>query len=155
MTEVGWCNNCNVPILDGCDCGVCHSHSQKLKFPKAELKPIFNEEKNLYRKILAENDVSSHEIFPKGMSFYNIMGEVVIDGSKVFRFSCDEKRQEWRVRFFKNFVEDVPSFRGSNPEYVIKANQGILKEKEKVQRVQIPPCPPTANPVTLRAEFSK
>ena len=131
MPEVGWCNNCNVPILDGHECGMCHSRSLKLKFPKAELKPIFKEEKNLYRRILAENGVSSHDVFPKGMSFYNIMGEVVIDGSKVFRLSYDEKKQDWRVRFFKNFENEVPSFKGSDLKDLIKANQHILKQKEK------------------------
>jgi len=131
MPEVGWCNNCNVPILDGRECGICHSRSLKLKFPKAELKPIFKEEKSLYRKILAENGVFSHDIFPKGMSFYNIMGEVVIDGNKVFRLSYDEKKQDWRVKFFKNFENEVPSFKGSDLKDLIKANQAILKQKEK------------------------
>ena len=131
MPEVGWCSNCNVPILDGHKCGICHSRSFKLKFPKAELKPIFEEEKNLYRKILAKNGMLSLELFPEGVSFYNIMGEVVIDGRKVFRLSYDEKAKDWRVRFFKDFLSGFPSFRGSNVKDMIKANEKILKEKEQ------------------------
>jgi len=59
------------------------------------------------------------------------MGEVVIDGRKVFRLSYDEKAQNWRVRFFKDFLNGVPSFRGSNVKDMIKANEEILKGKEK------------------------
>lgn len=131
MLQVGWCENCNVPILDGRNCGICNNRSLKLKFSKAELKPIFEGEKALYKNILAKNGFSPCKIFPRGISFYNIMGEVVIDGRKVFRLSYDEKEQDWRVRLFKDFLDGFPSFKGSNIRAMIKANQSLLKEKER------------------------
>jgi len=131
MPEVGWCDNCNVPVLDGRKCGACHGRSTKLKFPKAELKPIFDEEKRLYQKILSKKRVVSGGLLPKGLCFYNIMGEVVIDGRKVFRLSFDEKSQDWKVKFFKDFLGNVPSFNGSDLIQVIKANEHILREKER------------------------
>jgi len=131
MPEVGWCDNCNVPILDAQNCGICNSHSRRLRFPKAELKPIFEKEKELYKKVLAKNGFSSCDIFPKGTCFYNIMGEVIIDGGKVFRVSYDGSAEDWRIKFFKDFSNSIPPFRGSNLKNVIRANKDILEDKER------------------------
>lgn len=132
MPSVGWCDNCNLPVLDSLYCGICHSPSRKLRLMKGELKPIFEEERKLYEKIFSKhfNGVPV-QIFPDGMCFYSIMGEVVIDGKKVFRLSVDRKTRNWTVRFFKPFSEEIPTFKGSDLKKTLRANLYILKKKEK------------------------
>lgn len=131
MSVVGWCDNCNVPILDGRKCGICHTRSRRIKFLKAELKPIFEQEKALYRKIFATSGGFSYDCWSKGMMFYNIMGEVIVDGRKIFRISYDKEAQALLPRFFNSFSEKPPSFKGSDLTRTIKANEHILKEKER------------------------
>ena len=130
MVRLGWCDTCNVPILDGLDCGICHHKSRPLNFTKTELKPIFHEEANFYKRILAKNGIPPH-LLPKRLSFYNVMGEVVIDGQKVFRLSFDRKINDFIPKFFKNFVGgDPPAFHGSSCSLTIAANEYILRKKE-------------------------
>lgn len=131
MVKLGWCDTCNVPILDGRRCGVCHHRSRALSFSKTELKPIFKDEESLYRHVLTRKAPYYNEILPKGLSFYNIMGEVIIDGRKVFRMSFDKATRDWTPKFFKDFVNVLTPFRGSSCKLAVKANEYILKEKEK------------------------
>lgn len=131
LPEIGWCNNCNVPILDGRNCGICGLHSFKLKFTKAELKPIFKEEKDLYGKVLAKENNHFCNHLPKGLCFYNIMGEIVVDGKKIFRLSYDERKGSWRIAFFNGLAGNVSALKGSDLRDTIKANEQILREKER------------------------
>jgi phosphoadenosine phosphosulfate reductase len=132
MPSVGWCDNCNVPVLDALDCGICNSPSRKLRLSKAELKPIFGEEKKLYEKILSSHfNGACGRVFPDGMCFYNIMGEVIIEGKKIFRPSVDKKTRKWTVKFFKPFSEEIPILKGSDLRKTLRANQYILERKEK------------------------
>lgn len=130
MAKLGWCDTCNVPILEGLRCGLCHQKSRPLKFAKTELKPIFKEEANLYGEILTRN-APPNVLLPSGLSFYNIMGEVVIDGQKVFRLSFDRATNSLTPKFFKNFTGVLPSFHGSSRSLTIAANESVLRRKEK------------------------
>ena len=132
MPSVGWCDNCNLPVLDALPCGICHSPSRKLRLSKAELKPIFGEERKLYERILSSHfNGVSNLVLPDGMCFYNIMGEVIIDGKKIFRPSVDRKTRRWTAKFFKTFSEKIPSLKGSDLKKVLRANRQILRTKEK------------------------
>jgi phosphoadenosine phosphosulfate reductase len=130
MPTVGWCEPCNVPILDARRCGICHTPSSKIRFTKAELRPISKEEMNFYRKALAKTGVDIASLFPKGTVFHNIMGELIADGKKVLRISYDEGEQNWKARFFKDMLQHMRSFEGSDLQRTIRANQYILEEKE-------------------------
>ena len=130
MTKLGWCDTCNVPILDGFNCGLCHHKSRPLYFTKTELKPIFGEEVSLYKKILARKGVPLHALLPNALLFYNVMGEVVVDGRKVFRLSFDRETGDLTPKFFKDFVGTLPSFQGSSLSLTIAANEPILRKKE-------------------------
>jgi len=129
MLKVGWCDHCNVPILDGLNCGICGNLSRPLSFAKTELKPIFDEEASLYKAAISRTGVSN-TLIPDGLFFYNVMGEVVIDGQKVFRLSFDRVRQEFIPKFFKNFSKSVPLFKGSSLDLTMAANEQILLGKE-------------------------
>ena len=133
MPSVGWCDNCNVPVLDASNCGICQHSSRRLRLTKAELKPIFEEEKELYEKIISQDSTrTSRQVFlPKGMCFYNIMGEVIIDGKKIFRLSLDRETKRWTIKFFKCFSQEDLKFKGSDFEKTLRANQHILERKEK------------------------
>ena len=131
MVKLGWCDSCNVPILDGLKCGLCNRKSRPMSFTKTELKPIFEEEANLYRAILAKEAPTRGNLLPNGLSFYNTMGEIIIDGCKVFRISFDKKTQDWTAKFFKRFVSENPSFHGSNLSLTVAANELILQKKEE------------------------
>lgn len=132
MPSVGWCDKCNVPVLDASYCGICHSPSRKLRLMKAELKPIFAEEKKLYEKILASHfNTIPRQVFPDGMCFYSIMGEVIIDGKKIFRPSVDRNTGRWTVKFFKSFSEEISGLKGSDLRKTLRANRYILRRKEK------------------------
>jgi phosphoadenosine phosphosulfate reductase len=63
--------------------------------------------------------------------FYNVMGEVVVDGRKIFRLSYDRKANAFFPRFFSDFSENIPSFKGSDLARTLKANEHILKDKER------------------------
>ena len=130
MSSLGWCDTCNVPILDGLSCGLCHHKSRPMSFTKTELKPIFAEETDLYRQILARNEVPDM-LAHSNLSFYNIMGEIVIDGQKVFRLSFDKATQNFIPKFFKKFENTLPTFHGSSRSMAIAANEYILQKKEK------------------------
>ena len=48
---IGWCNNCNVPILDAKRCGICGRQSVKLDLRfKGEVRPLFPAEKEKVSK---------------------------------------------------------------------------------------------------------
>jgi len=131
MGKLGWCDNCNVPILDGLNCGICQNESRPLNFTRTELKPIFPEEANLYRDILARKTPELSNILPDGLSFYNTMGEIVIDGQKVLRLLLDKEKHDWTIRLFKAFAATVPLFQGSNREKILAANEPMLRRKEE------------------------
>jgi phosphoadenosine phosphosulfate reductase len=102
-----------------------------LSFAKTELKPIFEEEANLYRVVLARAALPQDNLLPSGLSFYNTMGEVVIDGQKVFRLSLNKETGDWTAKFFKAFVGALPSFQGSSPSLAVAANERTLQRKEE------------------------
>ena len=129
MNRLGWCETCNVPILDGLNCGICYKQSIPMRFTKTELKPVFEEESNYYRNILLQNKITK-SILPDELFFYNVMGEIVIDGQKVFRLSFNRDRNEFVPFFFKKFIDAVPLFHGSNLDLTIAANEKILINKE-------------------------
>jgi len=130
MPVVGWCERCNVPILDARKCGICHAPSSKIRFTKAELRPIFKEEMSFYRKVLDKRDADIASLFPKGTVFHNVMGELIADGKKVLRISYDEDAQNWKARFFKDALQHMRSFEGTDLQRTIRANRYILEEKE-------------------------
>lgn len=130
MSKIGWCDNCNVPIIDAAKCDLCNSSVRELKLGMGEIKPIFDFEKELYKKILIENGFDPSKLIPEGLCFFN-GGELISDGMKVFRLLFDEERNSWRIKLFKKFTENPPKLKGSNLQKTIKANEKILKRKER------------------------
>jgi len=127
------------------NCGVCHAPSSKIRFTKAELRPIFREEMNFYRKVLARKGVDIAGLFPKGTVFHNIMGELVVDGKKVLRLSYDEDTQDWKVRFFKDSLQHRLSFEGSDLQRTIRTIPHFLHRlgffvKLYITAPKPPPC---------------
>lgn len=96
MPSVGWCDNCNVPILDACECGLCGSSTRRLSVGKGEVKPVFDIEKEWYGEILDKSGYKASKFIPDGLCFYN-RGEIIVDGRKVFRILFDKEKGAWKA----------------------------------------------------------
>jgi phosphoadenosine phosphosulfate reductase len=123
---VGWCFNCNVPILDSKPCGICSSETQPLPFSKGSLKPVFSEEKKFYNSIIDLSLGIPQDLLPQEECFVS-NGSIVVDGRRVFKIFFTDN--EWRAESYGNY--EVGDLNGSNLKQVIKANEYILREKEK------------------------
>jgi phosphoadenosine phosphosulfate reductase len=130
MSPIGWCDSCNVPIIDVHQCGLCGSATRQLRVGKGDVKPVFDYEKEWYLKILCENGYNGSDFIPEGLCFYN-RGSIIIDGKKVFRILFDEEKGNWKVKFFKKYLDDPVQLDGSDPQKVVKANECVLKMKEQ------------------------
>ena len=132
MPAVGWCENCNVPIINARDCGLCGSSTKKLKLYDGELKPVFPAEKRRYKEVIALTlGMETANAIPRGLCFYSKMGELIIDGEKVFRIFFDKKTRTRKARLFKSFSKEKPKLQGSNLKKTINANKYILEEMEQ------------------------
>lgn len=122
---VGWCCDCNVPVLDAGTCGICSSESEVL-LTKGELKPVFPYEKKFYNEIIDKSLGIHDDLLPQGLCFMSSRS-IIVDGLKVFRIFL--QKLQWKARSYG----DYRSFdlRGSGLKKVIQANKQILKEKEE------------------------
>ena len=123
---IGWCFNCNVPILDTKVCGICSSESSPLPVRRGDLKPIFPTEKKIYNEIIDKSLGISHDLLPSNLSFIS-NGSIIVDGQKAFRIFL--KDNEWNAKTYGDF--ETGDLKGSYLNEVIKANAYILKEKEQ------------------------
>lgn len=125
---LGWCKNCNVPILDAHPCGICGEDSYVIK--SREVKPLFSLEKKRIEKLLIENR-SQISLPVDTYSFIDLMGFVIVDGFKIFRVNFSEKTEKWQIHETKSSKNLKKEFQGSDFSSIVKANEYILKEKEE------------------------
>jgi len=123
---VGWCSNCNVPILDGKPCGICSSKSALLPITRGNLKPIFQPEKKFYNQIIDKFLGVSYDLLPPDECFVSD-GSIVVDGQKAFRiFFADD---EWKAEAHGDY--EVGDLKGSQLKEILKANEHLLRQKEQ------------------------
>ena len=125
---IGWCPNCNVPILNAKNCGICSSKSSLLSVSRGDMKPVFPQEKKFYNEIIDKSLGISEDLLPSGLCFSS-NGSIIVDGQKPFRIALSKNNLEWEAEI--NWDCEINNLRGSNIKKVIKANEKILKEKEK------------------------
>jgi len=123
---VGWCSYCNVPVLDGKQCGICSSESKPLPIFRGELKPIFPIEKKFYNEVIDKSLGIPYDLLPLKKCFFS-NGSILVDGQKAFRifFVGDE----WKAQAYKDY--EVGELKGSQLKEILKANEYLLEEKEK------------------------
>jgi len=109
------------------ECGVCGKQSRMMRLCKAEVKPIFSEERMLFHEILVHSGILDE--LPRKTCFYNIMGDVIVDGNKIIRVTFDQKAMSWRATKTREYKTDL---NGTDLRKAIEANRHILQEKEKV-----------------------
>lgn len=124
---LGWCRDCNVPIIDARPCGVCGKDSYVIK--SREVKPVFSLEKERIEKLLIKNR-SQISLPVNTYTFIDLMGFVIIDGFKIFRVNFSEKTKKWQIHETKS-SKNLKELQGSDFSSIIKANEYILKEKEE------------------------
>jgi len=126
LGAVGWCFNCNVPILDGKPCGICSSESENLPIRLGELKPIFQKEKSFYNQVIDRSLGISRDLLPANECFFS-NGSIVVDGQRTFRiFFADD---EWKAETYGNY--EVGDLNGSSLKEILRANEYLLRKKEK------------------------
>jgi len=113
---VGWCNNCNVPILDAKRCGTCNRQSIKLNLRfKGEVRPLFPVEKEKIRRIISEyfSDNLFSELSEDSLWFFNetsrteFKGDVIMDGKVLFEVHYDALKRRWRIKPYKDLLRYV------------------------------------------------
>lgn len=128
LGEIGWCDKCNVPIMDAGTCGICSSQSRNLPVGRGNLKPIFQPEKKFCNEIINQSLKISYNLISSNLCFRS-SGWIVVDGQKVFRIFLEKKNLTWKASPSKKYkFEDLE---GSDLKTVIKANRHILRKKEK------------------------
>lgn len=111
---VGWCNNCNVPILDAKRCGICSRQSKKLNLRfKGEVRPLFPIEKKMIGGLVTEffSDKSLSDLHEDSLWFFNetsrteFKGDVIIDGKVLFEVFYNALIRTWRIKPYKDFLK--------------------------------------------------
>jgi len=123
---LGWCSNCNVPILDGTICGICSSQSNLLPIRKGDLKPVFQPEKEFYNEVIDKSLGITHDLLPSDACFAS-NGSIIVDGENAFRIFLEDN--EWKAEANGDF--QVGDLKGSDLRETIKANEYLLREKEQ------------------------
>ena len=110
---IGWCNNCNVPILDAKRCGICGRQSVKLDLRfKGEVRPLFPAEKEKVKRIIDEyfSDSLFSELSEDVLWFFNetsrteLKGDIIIDGKVLFEIYYDASNRGWRIKPYRDFL---------------------------------------------------
>lgn len=126
--KIGWCFDCNIPILDSDNCDICSSQTINLNIRDCDLKPIFQEEREFYSKVIGFSlDLASP--LPEGMCFES-KGRIIIGGKKLFRVFLDSKNQDWKAVFFSKTKNEQERFEGSDLRKIIVANEEALRRLE-------------------------
>jgi hypothetical protein len=123
---LGWCFNCNVPILDAKACGICSSESVPLHVAGAHLKPIFKYEKRFHNQVIDRSLGISQDLLPANQCFVS-RSSIVVDGKKAFRVFHEDS--DWKAETFGDYKEG--DLEGSIEEDTLKANEYILQQKEQ------------------------
>jgi len=113
---IGWCNNCNVPILDASECGICGKQSIKLNLRfKGEVRPLFTIEKKNIETLVNEyfSDSLLSELDEDSLWFFNetsrteFKGDVIIDGKVLFEVHYNALEKSWKIKPRKDFLRYV------------------------------------------------
>jgi phosphoadenosine phosphosulfate reductase len=131
VSVIGWCNDCNVPILDARECGICGSESKVIK--SHEVKPIFHSEREKIQELLFQQGFDEH-LIPEKLSFRDVQGYLLADGIKFLRVAFSERDNNWYVKRTDALNKVATKLHGSELKTVIEANKYILKEKENEAR---------------------
>lgn len=108
--EIGWCNNCNVPILDGKLCGICNTQSKKLNLKfKGEIRPFFPKEETFIKRIIFSyfSDNFLSELDKNSILFFNetsrteYRGDIIIDGKTLFQIIHNSEKKGWEIKPYK------------------------------------------------------
>jgi len=111
---IGWCDNCNVPILDAKRCGVCSRQSKKLNLRfKGEVRPLFPVEKRIINELLNEyfSEKLLSNLHKDSIWFFNetsrteFRGDVIIDGKVLFEIYYDSQQKKWRIKPYRDFLK--------------------------------------------------
>ncbi|MFC1722917.1 phosphoadenosine phosphosulfate reductase family protein [Nanoarchaeota archaeon] len=121
---IGWCENCNVPLLDK-RCDICHVKGKAIYMRnKGEIRPLFQQELDYINSIM-EKTYGVTQVLPP-TSFVNDSldrreyGEVMVDGKNLCSLSFVNNR--WRVK-----------------PYLDLANHLLNRDLQK-KYVEIEPC---------------
>ena len=118
--SIKWCPQCNVPII-GEICEICNDKGQY--FAK-DIKPIFDEERKLFQKLLNVNIPSFS---------FRYRNRIIVDGLTFLTFKIDWQRNKLMLikppRNMKQ--EEVDAFE-KKIKLMIKANKATLRKKEKM-----------------------
>lgn len=123
-TEVYWCANCEVPVLQvitQADKGLCPICSKKMKYMATDLRPVFPEERLLLEILL---DKKPNEYIKKSVwatnSRYYIDGKSILLPSKMFLKADADKISEKLDRYKK---QNSYTFFEKHISQFVKANQ--------------------------------
>ena len=110
---LGWCDNCNVPILDAKRCGICGRQSTKLNLRfKGEVRPLFPIEKRMIEGFVIEyfSDKLLSGLHEDSVWFFNetsrteFKGDILIDGKVLFEVYYNTLKRRWRIKPYKDFL---------------------------------------------------
>ena len=110
---LGWCHNCNVPILEAKRCGICGRQSTKLNLRfKGETRPLFPIEKRTIKALVIEyfSDKLLSDLHEDSIWFFNetsrteFKGDIIIDGKVLFEVHYNTHRRRWRIKPYKDFL---------------------------------------------------
>ncbi len=101
-----WCDNCNLPIVEDGNCGICGEPARKVKItPPGDVRPAFDYDIQMVKEVIdsqwgedySENIVAEDKvILLNGCPADDRMDEVIVDGEVVgiLRYSLKKKFQE-------------------------------------------------------------
>jgi len=116
---VKWCQNCDVPIL-GENCELCGSKGRDCA---KDLKPMFDKELELFEKLLRVK-------IPR--SSFRYRNRIIVGGKTYLTFRIDPQNE--KLILVRGPIDKEKVFATDNDiiERAIKANLGLLKEKEAI-----------------------
>ncbi len=98
-----WCDNCNVPIVEEGECGLCGEQARKVEItPPGDVRPAFDEDIQLIRQTIERQwgDRYSYEVFSEekpvilnSIPYRDRMDEVIVDGEVIGALRYDPERK--------------------------------------------------------------
>ncbi len=101
--KLGWCDSCNLPLLDEMPCEICGNLAEKVQIsPPGDIRPGFMKELELIRRVIDKQygaGIGKHLIpddkiiLLNKVSFSDHMDEIIVDGKVLgnIRFNPDSK----------------------------------------------------------------
>lgn len=103
--KLGWCNSCNLPLLDETPCHVCGSLAEKVHIsPPGDVRPGFKNELDLIRKIIDKQygEGIGKQLIPDDkiillnkVSYYDHMDEIIVDGKVLGNIRFNPSLRDW------------------------------------------------------------